>query len=220
MFGIDFTLPGMLYAMFEKCPVFGGKVASANLDAIKALPGVKHAFVVEGGTRPRRGSLRRCRDRRRQLVAGARPRARSCKVTWDEGTDARSRAAPGSRRRRDELSKQAPAFTLRNDGDVDARACSSAAEDRRSAPTLSVHLARAARAAELRGAVEGRQARDLVAEPDPAARAGRWWRRRSACRETDITVHLMQARRRLRTSSDATTTWSKPRGSRSRSARR
>ncbi|HKW10242.1 MAG TPA: molybdopterin cofactor-binding domain-containing protein, partial [Gemmatimonadaceae bacterium] len=50
MYGIDVTMPDMLYAVFEKCPVFGGKVVSANLDEVKKEHGVKQAFVVEGGT--------------------------------------------------------------------------------------------------------------------------------------------------------------------------
>ena len=49
LFGIDVKVPGMLYATFEKAPVFGAKVASADLDAARAVKGVKKAFVVEGG---------------------------------------------------------------------------------------------------------------------------------------------------------------------------
>src|SRR5688572_31290904 len=50
VFSIDFTLPDMKYAVYQKAPVFGAKVASANVDEIKKLPGVRDAFVVEGGT--------------------------------------------------------------------------------------------------------------------------------------------------------------------------
>jgi isoquinoline 1-oxidoreductase subunit beta len=48
LFGLDQKLPGMLYAVYQKCPVFGGKVVRANLDEIKSLPGVRDAFVLEG----------------------------------------------------------------------------------------------------------------------------------------------------------------------------
>jgi isoquinoline 1-oxidoreductase beta subunit len=50
IFSIDTTFPGMLYAVFEKCPVFNGKVKSANIDEVKNLKGVKHVFVVDGPT--------------------------------------------------------------------------------------------------------------------------------------------------------------------------
>lgn len=48
LFGIDTTVPGMRYAVFEKAPVFGAKVAGANLDAVKQLPGIHDAFIVRG----------------------------------------------------------------------------------------------------------------------------------------------------------------------------
>jgi isoquinoline 1-oxidoreductase subunit beta len=48
MFGIDVLLPNMTYAMYAKCPVFGGRVVSANLEAVAALPGVQKVFIVKG----------------------------------------------------------------------------------------------------------------------------------------------------------------------------
>jgi isoquinoline 1-oxidoreductase subunit beta len=49
MFGIDVTVPNMHHATFVKAPVYGAKVKSANLEVVKAQPGVTHAFIVEGG---------------------------------------------------------------------------------------------------------------------------------------------------------------------------
>src|SRR5256712_6615440 len=46
-FSIDVKPTDMLYAAYEKCPVFGGKVVSANIEDLKKLPGVKHVFIVE-----------------------------------------------------------------------------------------------------------------------------------------------------------------------------
>jgi isoquinoline 1-oxidoreductase beta subunit len=48
LFGIDQKVPGMVYGIYAKCPVFGGKIVSANLDRIKKMPGVLDAFIVEG----------------------------------------------------------------------------------------------------------------------------------------------------------------------------
>src|SRR5262245_54290384 len=54
-FSVDVNPPGMLFAIFEKCPVFGGTVMSANTEDVKKLPGVRHAFVVEPPPAPAAG---------------------------------------------------------------------------------------------------------------------------------------------------------------------
>src|ERR1700678_4472779 len=52
IFGIDMSLPGMLYATIQKTPVFAGKMKTANLNEIKTLPGVRHVLVIEGTIKP------------------------------------------------------------------------------------------------------------------------------------------------------------------------
>jgi isoquinoline 1-oxidoreductase beta subunit len=56
LFSIDIEPANMLHAVFEKCPVFGGKAVSANLDDIKKLPGIKHAFIVDAPAPPAAGA--------------------------------------------------------------------------------------------------------------------------------------------------------------------
>jgi len=48
LYGIDVVREGMLYAVLETCPAVGGRLVSANLDEIRALPGVVHAFAIAG----------------------------------------------------------------------------------------------------------------------------------------------------------------------------
>jgi len=52
LFGIDTRLPGMVYASFEKCPVFGGTIKSAELGKAKAIKGVIDIYVVPGKGNP------------------------------------------------------------------------------------------------------------------------------------------------------------------------
>jgi isoquinoline 1-oxidoreductase beta subunit len=113
LFGCDTRLDGMLYAVFEKCPTFGGKVRSANLEQIRALPGVTHAFVVEGGDN----------------LAGLLPGVAIVAATWWEAHSARQRlqvdwstshadSSADYDRQAAALQRQA-GQTLRSDGDVE-----------------------------------------------------------------------------------------------------
>jgi len=47
VYGIDFTLPAMLYAAVEIAPVYGGKLVSVDSTPAEAMPGVKRVVRLE-----------------------------------------------------------------------------------------------------------------------------------------------------------------------------
>ena len=117
LFGIDVTVPGMMYAVFQKAPVFAAKVASANLDEIKRQPGVKNAFVVEGVEAPLSSLMSGV------AIVGdnwwqVNQARKKLKVDWAaHPTSSQSSAAFAARAA--EFSKSAPMKSLRKDGDPD-----------------------------------------------------------------------------------------------------
>ena len=130
-------------------------------------------------------------------------------IVADSWWQAQTRAAPscrsrGTKARRAQQSSDG--FARQAQELVDADAGGPAAQGRRRRPgarrrgegrrgrvLLSVHLARAARAAELHGALPGRQARDLGADADAAAGDASSCRPRSAFPQANITIHLLRA---------------------------
>ncbi|MGV3709589.1 MAG: molybdopterin cofactor-binding domain-containing protein [Gemmatimonas sp.] len=117
LFGIDVTVPGMHYAVFEKCPVFGGKVVSANTDAILKEPGVKKCFIVPGGAVLSEllpgvaivaDSWWAAQQARKKLV-----------VQWDEGKTA-TQSTVGFAAKAKELFAAPSIKNVRTDGDPDA----------------------------------------------------------------------------------------------------
>jgi isoquinoline 1-oxidoreductase beta subunit len=123
IFGMDFTLPGMLFASYVKCPVFGGKVVSANVDEIKKMPGIRDAFVLEGSAKAQ--PLMESEPGLEPGIAivgdtwwQTQTARKKLTVKWDEGVAA-SQSSTGFQQKADELAKQAPARMLKNDGSVE-----------------------------------------------------------------------------------------------------
>ncbi|MGA2570094.1 MAG: molybdopterin cofactor-binding domain-containing protein [Terracidiphilus sp.] len=123
IFGIDVALPGMLHAAIQKCPVFGGKVKSANTAEVEKLPGVRKVLIIEGslsndpvpgwepGIEPGVAILA-------DTWWQAQTARKSLKVEWDDGRGARQ-STDDFARRAAELLKSAPANLVRSYGDVD-----------------------------------------------------------------------------------------------------
>jgi isoquinoline 1-oxidoreductase subunit beta len=116
LFGSDQVVPGMGYAVYEKCPAVGGKVASANLAHIKTLPGVRDAFVLEGNgvVQDLMPGVAIVAD---STWAAFRAR-RALQVEWDESAASKDSWSAASAKAR-ELAAQPGAQEIANKGGVD-----------------------------------------------------------------------------------------------------
>src|SRR5262249_33732163 len=107
VFGLDVTRPGMLVALIDRPPVFGGKVRAIDASAAQAVPGVRHVVAIDRGVAVVADGFWAARKGREAL-----------RVRWDEGPlatlDSRTQG-----REYAELARR-PGVTARNDGDAAA----------------------------------------------------------------------------------------------------
>lgn len=106
-YGIDIRVPGMQYAVLERCPVFGGKVASFDATQAKAVPGVKDIVQISNGVAVIADNTWSAMQGRKAL-----------KVQWNEGALANTSSATIHKTFADLLEK--PGAVALNRGSVDS----------------------------------------------------------------------------------------------------
>src|SRR5262249_8148729 len=105
IYGIDVKVPGMLIATVQRCPVFGGKVASFDATKAKTVKGVRHVVQISSGVAVVANSYWAAKKGREAL-----------KITWDEGPNAQLSSAEITRVY-SESAKQ-PGPVARKEGDA------------------------------------------------------------------------------------------------------
>ena len=116
LFGLDHSLPNMLYASYVKCPAFGGTVRSVNLREIRNLKGVVDAFVLDGNGIP--GELSSGVAIIAEDTWSAFRARRSLDVQWDE-TNAAKDSWSQSRRRAKKLAEEKGGEIIAAKGNVE-----------------------------------------------------------------------------------------------------
>ena len=121
LFGIDVSLPQMSYAVYEKSPVFGGRVVRANLEEIKAMPGVRDAFILRGAGADAAVKM--------GLVDGVaiiadkwwdtQKALQKLRVEWSPSA-ARAQSTAAFEQQATQLAREAPHALIRRDGNLDA----------------------------------------------------------------------------------------------------
>lgn len=118
LFGVDVQLPDMKVAVYQKCPAIGGRVASANLEEIRKLPGVVDAFILEpaGGVAALSGGV---------AIVGSNTWAalsakKQLKVVWDESNASKDSWTALTAYAKEAAAKGAGPQELKKVGDVEA----------------------------------------------------------------------------------------------------
>ncbi|HWY07159.1 MAG TPA: xanthine dehydrogenase family protein molybdopterin-binding subunit [Candidatus Acidoferrales bacterium] len=121
VFGIDSRLPGMLFAVVARCPVFGGKVVSFDAAKAKAVPGVRDviAFETSGRGASTTGGIAVLAVNSWAAIQGR----KALEVKWDLGPAAKESSAGLHEQFLANAAR--PGKIVRNDGDADAALASS-----------------------------------------------------------------------------------------------
>jgi len=121
LFGIDQVQPGMLYATYLRCPVFGGKMQSGNLDEVKKLDGVKDVFALDGGPGGLSPGVAVVADSTWSAFKGR----NALSIVWDDGGKG-SESSDGQAQQALQFSKGAPQKEVIKTGDPDTAFTSAA----------------------------------------------------------------------------------------------
>jgi isoquinoline 1-oxidoreductase beta subunit len=117
LFGLDQSMPGMLFAVYERCPVWGGSVLKANLDEVRAQPGVRGAFVINERTHSPNGLVPGVGIVADSTWSAFKARS-TLKVSWNEGPHAGD-SWPGYQAAAQAMADGSGVETIRTDGDTE-----------------------------------------------------------------------------------------------------
>jgi isoquinoline 1-oxidoreductase subunit beta len=115
-FGLDVRVPGMLYAVVERCPTFGGKAARFDPAKARSLPGVRHVVeipAVAAGAHSA-GGVAVVADSTWAAIQGR----KALQIEWDRGPAA-SESSASLRQDCERIAGQ-PGKVVRNEGDTQA----------------------------------------------------------------------------------------------------
>ena len=115
-FGIDARVPGMLYAVVARCPVFGGKVKSFDATKTKGVSGVRDVITIDAVAKGAftAGGVVVLANNSWAAMEGR----RALKIVWEEGPNASESSETLHKQFVENAAKAGK--VVRNDGDADA----------------------------------------------------------------------------------------------------